>query len=564
MNNQQQSNLDLIQNSGGGFDDIWPAIDGVKGYLVPGQERWLYHAVQNLPDDATIVEIGSYMGRSTTAMAFACRGSKRQIFAIDTFAGNESDFVKGKNNVDWEGGGYLEVFKENLRTNDLLGFVTPVQAYSFEAGKKWNEPIDFLFVDGSHEFEDVLQDFELFFPHVKPGGVVAFHDVLPEWDGPSRAWNEVIRRQVYRPSHFFSIAYGRKPHDASHYSGTVHVILPVHDRKNLTASCLRSLNTQTIREKIALHVIDDGSSDGTAEMLGEEFPEVNVIKGDGNLWWTGAVALALKTVKSEFGPEDYFLLVNNDSTLSAETVEVLVRESTRLHRAAVAPVALSGDQAISTGWGEGTARILNDFPEQYKVMTAEENTLPTKSIFGRCSLYPAEVLDKIGNFDAATFPHYHGDTDFALRAHNAGLRFFVTACTTIRVREDKVSTGSHHEFRQGPQSWNAVVENMTSMKSIDNVKANWRYYSRHNASHLASSIVRTLWRSLKYWEPVFKASTQLRPIKPLLVAIARLPRTLIRAIRIIYRKICKGLIKIISYTGGRIYSWLARSRSRTL
>ena len=531
---------------------------------MPGQELWLYHAVQNLPGDATIVEIGSYMGRSTTAMAFACRDSKRRIFAIDTFAGNESDFVKGKNNVDWEGGGYIEVFKENLRQNNLLSYVTPIQAYSYEAGKEWNESIDFLFVDGSHEFEDVLQDFELFYPHVKPGGIVAFHDVLPEWDGPSRAWNEVIRHQVYRPSHFFSIAYGIKPHDASQYTGTVHVILPVHDRKHLTASCLRSLNTQTVREKIKIHVIDDGSGDGTAGMLAEEFPDVDVIKGDGNLWWTGAVALALNELRPEFGPEDYFLLVNNDSTLSAETVEVLVRESTRLHRAAVAPVALSGDQAISTGWGEGTASILNDFSKQSRVMSAEENTLPTKSIFGRCSLYPVEILDEIANFDASTFPHYHGDTDFALRAYKKGLRFFVTACTTVRVREDKVSTGTHHEFRKGPQSWNAVVENMTSMKSIDNVKANWRYYSRHNASHLMSSMLRTLWRSLKYWEPIYLLRNRLRPIKPLLTAIARLPRMLVKTSRNIYRKICKGLIKVISYAGGRVYSWLTRARSRTL
>ncbi|MEM7468747.1 MAG: class I SAM-dependent methyltransferase, partial [Pseudomonadota bacterium] len=509
------------------FNQIWPAIDRVKGYLVPGQEMWLYNMVHGLPDDAVIVEIGSYMGRSTTAMAFACRGTKRQIYAIDTFAGNDSDFVKGVNNVDWQGGDYFELFKTNLADNNLLDYVTPIQSYSYEAGESWDQAIDFLFVDGSHEFEDVVSDFELFFPFVRPGGVVAFHYVLPEWDGPSRAWHEVIRHQVYRPSHFFSIAYGTKPHDIYDFKGKIHVVLPVHNRCNFTINSLRSLMSQTVNEKIEIYVVDDGSTDATREKVTQEFPSVTLLTGDGNLWWTGAVAFAIDRIKPKMGSEDYVLLVNNDSTLSAETVEILVRESIRLKRSAVAPVALSGGQAISTGWGVGTASILNHFSRQFQIMKEQENTLPTKSIFGRCSLYPAEIFDVLGNFDALAFPHYHGDTDFALRAHGRGFKFYVTGCTTIRVREDDATTGSHHEFRKGPQNWAAVVENMTSLKSIDNVKANWRYFARHNSSQLFSSMAHSLWRSLKYWQPIYRLAEQARPFTPVLRWVIQLPRVVL-------------------------------------
>lgn len=543
------------------FDDIWPAIDGVKGYLVPGQERWLYDAVRNLPKDAVIVEIGSYMGRSTTAMGFACSGTERHIYAIDTFAGNDSDFIKGKNNVDWDGGDYLSTFKNNLLKNDLLQYVTPMQGTSSAISESWNKSIDFLFVDGSHEYEDVVSDFEKFFPWLKPGGLIAFHDVQPEWKGPSRAWNEIIRHQLYRPSHFFSIAYGSKPHDGRGYQGTVHTIIPVHNRRQMTFNCLRALHGQTIFEQMKIYVVDDGSTDDTAQMIADEFPKVTVYSGDGNLWWTGGVRQAISTIRPDMEGGDFFLLVNNDSTLNAETVEVLVRESTRLNRSAIAPIALCGSEAISTGWGEGSAPILNDFERQFKTMFAREGTLATKSIFGRCSLYPSEILDTIGNFDAESFPHYHGDTDFALRAGKKGLGFFITGCTCIRVREDKDSTGSHHEFRKGPQAMSAVLQNMTSIKSIDNVKVSWRYFSRHNSDQAITNTLRIAWRSLKYWYPVFRIRSAIAPLAPLGRAIYKLLPNTISFIRRSLRKINGILGRLLlkcARIGIRVVSAIAR------
>lgn len=496
-----------------GFAEVWPAIDGVDGFLMPGQERWLFNMAANLPDDAVIVEIGSFLGRSTTAMAFASRGSNRKIFAIDTFQGNTSDFVKGQNNVDWEGDDFLAVFKDNLARNGLEDYVIPVKGTSGEIGRQWDKPIDFLFVDGSHEFEDVVADFELYLPWVKPGAMLAFHDVQPAWEGPYRAWQDVIRHRLENPSRFFSIAFGRKPYDAASFEGRVHVIVPVHNRERMTRACLNTLNSQVLKEHLTLHVVDDGSTDGTASMLENEFPDVHVIKGDGTLWWTGAVAKALEEIRADFAPGDYFLLVNNDVVLSPETVEILVRESIRLKRAAVAPIAINDYDATSTGWGDGTALILNDFERQFRCMKECSNTLAVESLFGRCSLYPVEVLDLVGNFDAKAFPHYHGDTDFGLRARRFGFPIYVTGSTCIRVREDPDSTGSHYSFRQDPQPWAKVKENMFSPKSIDNVPAFWRYMSRHYPKSRYRQTYAMIWSSLRQWEPLYDFKKRLAELK---------------------------------------------------
>ena len=487
------------------FTDVWPAIDAVRGFLVPGQERWLFNAALQQDDGAVIVEIGSFLGRSTTAMAFACQGTNRRIYAIDTFKGNDSDFKNGLNAITWEGDDYLETFKANLRANDLLRYVTPIQGLSHAAGASWDKPIDFLFVDGSHEFDDVMQDFSDFFPWLKPGGLIAFHDVLPNRDGPYRAWREHIRHQVDAPSSFFSIAYGQKPLEPAETSARIHVIIPVHNRLSMTRSCLKQIGQQSIADRLSITVVDDGSRDGTRKMLATEFPDIRVIEGDGELFWAGAAAKAIEELRADFTAGDFFLMVNNDARLSPESIETLVATSEAYGRAGVAPAAISDGQAISTGWAPGSSTILNNFERQFDVMTNGGNAVEVKALFGRCSLFPVEILDppNVGNYDAETFRHYYGDTDFCQRAGAAGFRFFVTGSTCIRIVVDSRTTGTHHAFRQGPQPWSAVWQNLTSVKSIDNIEVTWRYMSRHHRDRRIANTLAVAWRSLRYWRPVY-------------------------------------------------------------
>src|SRR5690606_13306342 len=116
-----------------------------------------------LPNDAVILEVGSFLGRSTVSMALACRGTDRRIFAVDTFEGNATDFVNGVNNVHWTGSDFLQTFEANLERSGVRQYVTPLRGTSRDIAKHWGQPIDLLFLDGSHEFEDVKADFENFF-----------------------------------------------------------------------------------------------------------------------------------------------------------------------------------------------------------------------------------------------------------------------------------------------------------------------------------------------------------------------------------------------------------------
>jgi len=181
-------------------------IDEIDGLLVRGQERWLYEQVRSLPEGATIVEIGSYKGRSTVAMGYGCINSSKHIYCIDTFDGNVNDF-QGPGRRDF----YAE-WESNITKNGLRSYVTPTIGYSQDVVKNWNKLIDFIFIDGSHIYDDVRKDFDGFFPHLKAGGVLAMHDVgNPGHPGVLQVWEERGLKLLESVGYCSTIAYGYKP-----------------------------------------------------------------------------------------------------------------------------------------------------------------------------------------------------------------------------------------------------------------------------------------------------------------------------------------------------------------
>lgn len=183
------------------FRRIWTDIDSVEGWLYPEEGRWLFSAARSLPSRANIVEIGSYKGRSTCCLALGCRGRGKRVFAIDSFDGGP-DLPRADS---------FAQFQSNLERLQAAKQVQPIVGLSTEAAKTWEKPIHLLFIDGSHFYEHVMADFASFFPHVVPGGLVAFHDVQQSFPDVLKAWNETFKPRLTRTGHCVSLAYGTKP-----------------------------------------------------------------------------------------------------------------------------------------------------------------------------------------------------------------------------------------------------------------------------------------------------------------------------------------------------------------
>ena len=164
------------------FKKAYKQINQVPGYLKsPRQEKWFFNTARNASDNAVIVEIGSFLGRSTVSFGLGLTGKDQKIYAIDLFEGDGEYYGDG----DFE-----TMFRQNLELCGVTDKVEVLRGHSLEVGKEWDKPIDVLFIDGSHEYEDVKADFEIFYPYVKTGGIIAFHDIKGKWEGAIRFWNE--------------------------------------------------------------------------------------------------------------------------------------------------------------------------------------------------------------------------------------------------------------------------------------------------------------------------------------------------------------------------------------
>lgn len=269
----------------------------------------------------------------------------------------------------------------------------------------------------------------------------------------------------------------------------INIVTPVHNRRELTRQCLTDLSKQTYRQFRTI-VVDDGSTDGTDEMIRQEFPDVIVIRGDGNLWWTEATNWGVRYAQENptTGNEENFVLTLNDDTeVQPDYLQTLLDAYERHKPCLVGSPSVDSEHpnklefagTHSELYFAGGRGLAEDYNYDYRELQRRTDHVESDSLPGRGTLIPMRVFDEVGLFDSKNFAHYMADIEFSVRAKKAGYRLIVN--TKSVVYEYKKETGL---FINQQPSWTDFIKSFTSIRSPTNLTVRYNFAIAHSKTKL--------------------------------------------------------------------------------
>lgn len=234
---------------------------------------------------------------------------------------------------------------------------------------------------------------------------------------------------------------------------TIHVVVPVHNRINLTLQFLESLEEQDTTEDLNVIIVDDGSTDGTSRELANRKTRIptTVLHGNGNLWWAGAVRMALARIGPQLVSDHWVYLANNDTVLEASHLAYLVETAT-----ACAP-ALVGAVSIEI-WPDDTRhRVSSGFRVDTEQLTVEMiqsgGSLETDvdGLAGRGLLMPAAAAKSL-RLHPRLMPQHFADISATGALKGQGYQLVVDP-RAISTQTDRASSAVEAGATLKP-SWN--------------------------------------------------------------------------------------------------------------
>lgn len=244
----------------------------------------------------------------------------------------------------------------------------------------------------------------------------------------------------------------------------IYIIIPVFNRKDYTKKCLESLRKQTYKD-FRVVVVDDGSTDGTSDMLRKDFPEVIVLTGDGNLWWTASINLGAEKALEEGA--SYILTLNNDTIALEDFLEKMVMWSKKFPDAMLGAFGIDyhTKKPVYGGgimdWKTASTRpLLKKLDEKEQTGLHEVNHFP-----GRGLLIPRKVFDTIGLFNQKKFPHYFADYDFTHQAVKSGFKLFCNYDAALYTFPDE----SGDRMNRKKKGFNSFYSHLFGIKGGGNI-----------------------------------------------------------------------------------------------
>ena len=214
---------------------------------------------------------------------------------------------------------------------------------------------------------------------------------------------------------------------------TVAAIIPTFNRRDKLCRFLGPILSQTYPQLQTI-VVDSSSSDGTAALVAELFPQVTLIQVSDRQFWTGATNAGVRLALDR--QVDFILTINDDAVIDTEYIARLVQLAQREQLSILGsridyltPRDRVWSLGTHTDWG--TDRFLKiayndtniaDIP----VAILAQDSIPVDALPGNGVLIRATVFEQIGLYNATFCPHYHGDSELIMRAKKNGIQAWIS------------------------------------------------------------------------------------------------------------------------------------------
>jgi len=263
---------------------------------------------------------------------------------------------------------------------------------------------------------------------------------------------------------------------------TIAILIPTFNRKEYIYKLLLQIQQQSLNNIYLIKiVIVDGSTDGTLEMLRHNFPDVNILKGDGNWWFTKSINEGFK-YGLKLKP-DFFLKLNDDVEIDSDYIQKLVSSYKKLN----VPNAILG--SISYSYSDKNKIIFagvssyNKYLGKYKHYFKTGSIVNPDTLYGihksvelpaRGSLIPTQIVKALKGYDES-FIQYGSDTDFCFSATEKGYPIYISFDAQIYCHEKLTSEGS--QFRN--PSFLVFLKSLFSSYSINSLNTKIIFTKKH-------------------------------------------------------------------------------------